>query len=99
MQDEYLKIKIPEINLKLNSSWKKLIISDFDEGAEALKQAVDEINEIADYCIENNAKIDLDSKRVSNLLRKINKCFEKHQYIEAADIIKYKLIKIINSIS
>ena len=99
MKDEYLKIQISEVNLKLDSSWQKLIISDFDEGAETLKQAVDKINEIADYCINNNEKINLDSKMVSNLLHKINECFEKHQYIEAADIIKYKLVKIISSIS
>lgn len=99
MQDEYLKIKISEVNLKLNSSWQKLIISDFDEGAEILKQAVDSINEIANYCIKNNTKINLDSKKISNLLHKINECFGKHQYIEAADIIKYKLVKIVSSIS
>lgn len=95
MQDEYLKNKVLEINLKLNSSWKRLVISEFDEGAEMLKQAVDNINEVADYCI----KIRLDSKKISNLLHKINQCFNKHQYIEAADIIKYKLVKIVGSIS
>lgn len=99
MQEEYLKVEISKVNLKLNSSWQKLIISDFDEGAEALKQAVDNINEIVDYCMKNNIKISLDSRRISNLLHKINQCFKKHQYIEAADIIKYKMVKIVNSIS
>lgn len=99
MQDEYLKNKVLEINLKLNSSWKRLIISEFDDGAEVLKQAVGNINEIADYCMKNHIKIRLDSKKISNLLHKINQCFNKHQYIEAADIIKYKLVKIVGSIS
>lgn len=99
MQDEYLKNKVCKINLELNSSWKGLIISEFDEAAEALKQAVDNINEVADYCMKNHIRISLDSKKISNLLHKINQCFKKHQYIEAADIIKYKLVKIVSSIS
>lgn len=99
MQDEYLKSKVCEIKLKLDSSWKKLVISNFDEGAEELKEAVGEINEIADYSIKKGIKINLESKKISSMLHKINECFEKHQYIEAADIIKYKLIRNINNIN
>lgn len=93
MEDSYLQKKNKNITLKLTVSWKMFIISDFDEAVNVLKSAIDEINEIADYSIENKLKINLDSNKISNLLKKINNRLKNCQFVEAADIVKYKLLE------
>lgn len=93
MEDSYLQKKNKNITLKLTVSWKMFIISDFDEAVNVLKSAIDEINEIADYSIENKLEINLDSNKISNLLKKINNCLKNCQFVEVADIVKYKLLE------
>lgn len=93
MEDSYLQKKNKNITLKLTVSWKMFIISDFDEAVNVLKSAIDEINEIADYSIENKLKVNLDSNKISNLLKKINNRLENCQFVETADIVKYKLLE------
>lgn len=93
MKDSYVQKKIENIILKLDYSWKAFVVSDFDEAVNVLKSSIDEINEIADYSIQNKLEVDLDSRKISYLLKKINNCLENNQFVEAADIVKYKLLK------
>lgn len=93
MEDSYIQKKIDNIILKLDYSWKAFVVSNFDEAVNVLKSSIDEINEIADYSIQNKLEVDLDSRKISYLLKKINNCLENNQFVEAADIVKYKLLK------
>ncbi|MCD2345239.1 hypothetical protein [Clostridium guangxiense] len=93
MEEGYLQNKINNVVLKLNDSWTMFIISNFDEAVNVLKSAINEINEIADYSVQNKVALNLDSKRISYSLKKINDCLKKSQFVEAADILKYKLLE------
>ncbi|KOF55869.1 hypothetical protein AGR56_02200 [Clostridium sp. DMHC 10] len=93
MEEGYLQNKINNVVLKLNDSWTMFIISNFDEAVNVLKSAINEINEIADYSVQNKVELNLDSKRISYSLKKINDCLKKSQFVEAADILKYKLLE------
>ncbi|MFL0251640.1 hypothetical protein ACJDT4_14550 [Clostridium neuense] len=93
MESNYLRKKVKNIAFGLNVSWEMFIISEFDEAANLLKSVIDEINEIADYSIENRLNVNLDSNKISYLLKKINNHLENHQFVEAADILKYKLLR------
>lgn len=98
MEYFFIKQKSKAAAQKLNISWEKLIVSDFDEGVEILSAAVIEINEIVDYALKNKLSINLNSSKLSKHLKSINHNLENHQYVEVADIVKYKLIDIVRSI-
>lgn len=93
-----VKKKSEDIIQKLNASWIKFIISDFEEAVEILTVAITEINEMIDYAIKNKVGIKFDSSKNSKYLQKINGYLKNHQYVEAADCVKYKLIKSIKNI-
>lgn len=93
MKDNYVQKKIESIILKLDYSWKAFVVSNFDEAVNVLRSSIDEINEIADYSIQNKLEVNLDSRKISSSLKKINACLENNQFVEAADIVKYKLLK------
>lgn len=92
MKDNYVQKKIESIILKIDYSWKAFVVSDFDEAVNVLKNSIDEINEIADYSIQNKLEVNLDSNKISYFLKEINACLENNQFVEAADIVKYKLL-------
>lgn len=90
---DYIKEEFKDIILKLNISWKMFIVSDFDDAVNMLKLSIGKINEIAEISHKDRMQININSKKISSKLVKINKCLSNNQYVEAADIVKYELLK------
>lgn len=97
---EYYIVKTKSQNIieKLRVSWVKFIISDFDDAVQILISAINDINSMVDYAVQNKVQMNFNSDKNSQYLQKINKYLENHQYVEAADVVEYKLIKAIKNI-
>ncbi len=97
---EYYIVKTKSQNIieKLRVSWVKFIISDFDDAVQILASAINDINSMVDYAVQNKIEMNFNSDNNSKYLQKINKYLENHQYVEAADVVEYKLIKAIKNI-
>lgn len=91
-----LKTKITSVANNIDKCWENLITNQIDEAMKIL----DKIFIDVDYIINVSAKekIGIDNQKIYSWFLEMEKCLKAKDYTLQADILKYEIKPVINSI-